>query len=134
MFMEHMGLMKSYYTWVRVVVTDISTAIQELYFKMKNKSKYNTSFSSIDERHKGTQESLDDAQHIVSQLTIQLDQLLENIPDILQRSKDSRKLKLYAIYTSNKKLTYQEMANEIGISLRTVKYWIQGMKDQGLIS
>ena len=101
---------------------------------MKNKSKYNTSFSSIDERHKGTQESLDDAQHIVSQLTIQLDQLLENIPDILQRSKDSRKLKLYAIYTSNKKLTYQEMANEIGISLRTVKYWIQGMKDQGLIS
>ena len=48
--------------------------------------------------------------------------------------KDSRKLKLYAIYTSNKKLTYQEMANEIGISLRTVKYWIQEMKDQGLIS
>ena len=47
--------------------------------------------------------------------------------------KDARKVKLYAIYTSKKYLKIAEMACEIGVSVRTVKYWLKELRNIGFI-
>lgn len=47
--------------------------------------------------------------------------------------KDARKVKLYAIYTSKKDLKIAEMACEIGVSVRTVKYWLKELRNIGFI-
>ena len=47
--------------------------------------------------------------------------------------KDARKVKLYAIYTSKKYLKIAEMACEIGVSVRTVKYWLKELRNTGFI-
>ena len=47
--------------------------------------------------------------------------------------KDARKVKLYAIYTSKKYLKIDEMACEIGVSVRTVKYWLKELRNTGFI-
>lgn len=110
---------------------------------------YNAKTSSDkSDRMQKIEKSLEEAHYMISLLAVsyndlgvhmehnsnEIKEVRARLSAVEKQVKDSRKLKLYAIYTSNKKLTYQEMANEIGISLRTVKYWIQEMKDQGLIS
>ena len=47
--------------------------------------------------------------------------------------KDARKVKLYAIYTSKKDVKIAEMACEIGVSVRTVKYWLKELRNTGFI-
>ena len=47
--------------------------------------------------------------------------------------KDARKVKLYAIYTSKKYLKIAEMACEIGVSVRTVTYWLKELRNIGFI-
>ena len=47
--------------------------------------------------------------------------------------KDERKVKLYAIYTSKKDVKIAEMACEIGVSVRTVKYWLKELRNTGFI-
>lgn len=49
-------------------------------------------------------------------------------------SKNSRKVKLYALYTSSKKMTNQELADEVGISLRTCQYWLKELEELGVIT
>lgn len=47
--------------------------------------------------------------------------------------KDDRKLKLYAIYTSKKEPNIKEMSTEIGVSVRTIKYWLKELRKLGVI-
>lgn len=48
--------------------------------------------------------------------------------------KDDRKLKLYAIYTSKKEPNIKEMSAEIGVSVRTIKYWLKELRKLGVIT
>lgn len=48
-------------------------------------------------------------------------------------SKNSKKVKLYALCTTSKEMTNQEMADILGVSLRTVKYWLKELRELGVI-
>ena len=60
--------------------------------------------------------------------------IIDQIYAVESEIKDSRKVKLYAIYTSKKNLTIAEMSKEIGISVRTTKYWIKELRNKGYLT
>ncbi|MBQ0111508.1 MAG: hypothetical protein KBT03_00090 [Bacteroidales bacterium] len=109
---------------------------------------YNAKNSSDkDDRMLKIEKSLEEAHYMISllavnqtELGVQVDQsnvVLKEVQDRLcfveKHIKDGRKLKLYALYTSAKKLTTKQMSEELGVSLRTTKYWLKEMREQGLI-
>ena len=47
--------------------------------------------------------------------------------------KDDRKLKLYALYTSEKKTTNSELSKEIGVNVRTIRRWLVELRELGVI-
>ena len=47
--------------------------------------------------------------------------------------KDDRKLKLYALYTSEKKTTNSEISKEIGVNVRTIRRWLVELRELGVI-
>uniref|UniRef100_A0A0N7Z9P4 M protein trans-acting positive regulator (MGA) HTH domain-containing protein n=1 Tax=Scylla olivacea TaxID=85551 RepID=A0A0N7Z9P4_SCYOL len=48
---------------------------------------------------------------------------------IAQTKKVEDKLKLYSMYTSRKSLTIREMSKELGVSERTVDYWLSELRE-----
>ena len=75
--------------------------------------------------------------YIIKQEEIPKEQDIEEVKRKLElvekEVKDARKVKLYAIYTSKKDLKIAEMACEIGVSVRTVKYWLKELRNTGFI-
>ena len=106
------------------------------------------SSSDRDNRLKDIEKSLAEAHHMISLLavnqigmTTQLDQHNKEFKEVKDRLsvvedkiKDHRKLKLYALYTSNKKTTNKDLSIEIGVSVRTIKYWLKELRSLGVLS
>lgn len=110
---------------------------------------YNAKHSSDkDDRLQQIEKSLSEAHRMITLLAVNQSDINSNIQhhsqefiDIKQRLitvekmvKDSRKVKLYALYTSSKKMTNQELADEVGISLRTCQYWLKELEELGVIA
>ena len=103
--------------------------------------------SDRDARLAKIEKSLADAHHMISLLAVnQLDigeKVMEHSEEIAlvkarlnmvkDKIKDNRKLKLYALYTSDKKSTHSELAAELGVGLRTVNNWIKELREMGVI-
>ena len=103
--------------------------------------------SDRDARLAKIEKSLADAHHMISLLAVnQLDigeKIMEHSEEIdlvkvrlnmvKDKIKDNRKLKLYALYTSDKKSTHSELAAELGVGLRTVNNWIKELREMGVI-
>lgn len=54
---------------------------------------------------------------------------VERVLKIAQTKKVEDKLKLYSMYTSRKSLTIREMSKELGVSERTVDYWLSELRE-----
>lgn len=118
------------------------TPMQTIKYVYKAKSE-----KDRDERLANIEKSLADAHYMISLLAVNQceinNKMLESSLDMQEvRSrleivekeiKDERKVKLYAIYTSKKDLKISEMACEIGVSVRTVKYWLKELRNTGFI-
>lgn len=103
--------------------------------------------SDRDKRLQEIEKSLAEAHHMISLLavnqlglTIQTENTNQQLLDVQQRLsvvedkvKDDRKIKLYALYTSNKKTTNSELATEIGVNVRTIKRWLAELRVLGVI-
>lgn len=103
--------------------------------------------SDRDNRLKDIEKSLAEAHHMISMLAVnQIDlssQMLEHSEQFTEvknrlsvvedKIKDHRKLKLYALYTSDKKTTNKDLSLELGVSVRTVKYWLKELRELGVI-
>lgn len=103
--------------------------------------------SDRDDKLISIEKSLAEAHYMISLLAVnqaglslQVDQNNQQLCDVIERValveekiKNKRKLKLYALHTSDKKPTTQELAEELGISLRTVKYWLKELRQLGFI-
>lgn len=118
------------------------TPMQTINYVYKAKSE-----NDRDQRMLEIEKSLSDAHYMISLLAVnqseinnQLMKTSEELQEVRNRLaiveseiKDSRKVKLYAIYTSKKDLTIAEMAKEVGVSVRTTKYWIKELRNKGYL-
>lgn len=77
--------------------------------------------------------SLDNHSTELQHQSLELNEVKQRLVSVEDRIKDNRKLKLYALYTSKKEPTVKEMAIELGVSIRTVKYWLKGLREAGVI-
>lgn len=66
--------------------------------------------------------------------TTEMIEIKQRLSLVEDKIKDDRKLKLYAIYTSKKEPNINEMASEIGVSIRTIKYWLKELRKLGVIT
>jgi len=66
--------------------------------------------------------------------TTEMIEIKQRLSLVEDKIKDDRKLKLYAIYTSKKEPNISEMATEIGVSIRTIKYWLKELRKLGVIT
>lgn len=119
------------------------TPMQTINYVYKAKSE-----NDRDQRMLEIEKSLSDAHYMISLLAVnqseisnQLMRTSEEMQEVRNRLdaveseiKDSRKVKLYAIYTSKKDLTIAEMSKEIGVSVRTTKYWIKELRNKGYLT
>ena len=64
---------------------------------------------------------------------LDIEEVRSRLEIVEKEVKDARKVKLYAIYTSKKDVKIAEMACEIGVSVRTVKYWLKELRNTGFI-
>ena len=66
--------------------------------------------------------------------TTEMIEIKQRLSLVEDKIKDDGKLKLYAIYTSKKEPNINEMATEIGVSIRTIKYWLKELRKLGVIT
>lgn len=103
--------------------------------------------SDRDARLAKIEESLAEAHYMISMLAVnqmsigvevmqqskELDEVKERLALVEDKIKDKRKLKLYALYTSGKKVSSQELALEVGVNVRTIQRWVNELKEAELI-
>ena len=104
--------------------------------------------SDRDMKLKEIEQSLAEAHHMISLLAVnqiglslQVDknnkQLLDvhnRLSEVEDKVKDHRKLKLYALYTSDKKTNNTILAEELGVNVRTVRRWLAELKELGVLT
>lgn len=76
---------------------------------------------------------LDIGVHVDNQNS-ELNLIKHRLSIVEDKIKDDRKLKLYAVYTSKKEPSIKEMSTEIGVSVRTIKYWLKELRKLGVIT
>lgn len=103
--------------------------------------------SDRDNKLKEIEKSLAEAHYMISLLAVnqiglslQVDQTNHQLTEVKERLalvedkiKDDRKLKLYALYTSNKKTTNTELSKEVGVNVRTIQRWLSELRSIGVI-
>ena len=103
--------------------------------------------SDRDNKLKEIEKSLAEAHHMISLLAVnqiglslqvdhnnqQLSEVHARLSLVEDKVKDDRKLKLYALYTSNKKTNNTELSKEIGVNVRTIRRWLSELRSLGVI-
>lgn len=119
------------------------TPMQTLNFVYSAKSN-----SDRDFRLKEIEKSLAEAHYMISLLavnqvetTLKVDQQNTQLSEVKHRLslvedkiKDQRKLKLYALYTSDKKPSTKELSKELGMDVRTIQRWLKELRGLNLIT
>ena len=70
---------------------------------------------------------------MLDQTNHQLSEVHTRLALVEDKIKDDRKLKLYALYTSEKKTTNSELSKEIGVNVRTIRRWLVELRELGVI-
>ena len=66
--------------------------------------------------------------------SLQIQEVQSRLSVVEETIKDQRKLKLYALHTSEKKPSTKELSKELGVNVRTVRRWLVELRQQGFIS
>jgi hypothetical protein len=109
----------------------------KMIYKVKSDSDQRERLKALEDVVSALQDRQSNFESTITQKTAQIEDdvsILKNrLLDVRKVVKKPKKFQLYQLYAEDDGKTNQEMADILGVSLRTVKYWLKELRELGVI-